>query len=218
MAVHTLIHELPSRIAEKIEPDPNDCWLWTAYRNRAGYGLTRQRPFRTRLAHRIVWLLLRGSIPDGLHLDHLCRVRACVNPNHLRVVTCAENNLAEGAMGQGALKAQKDYKITRILSASVNYGTKAVEAAYVCVHHTDCEQDVRNLAGFIPTAEYGTRGPISEYELGTVEDTRYICSPDLNPILAGGKAVGSDGMVAADSTNNDVYPMLYIGKESYGIV
>ncbi len=107
MAVHTLIHELPSRIAEKIEPDPNDCWLWTAYRNRAGYGLTRQRPFRTRLAHRIVWLLLRGSIPDGLHLDHLCRVRACVNPNHLRVVTCAENNLAEGAMGQGALNAQK---------------------------------------------------------------------------------------------------------------
>ena len=117
-----------------------------------------------------------------------------------------------------ALKAQKAMKITRILSASVNYGTTAVEASYVCVHHTDCEQDVRNLAGFTPIAEYGHRAPISEYELGTVEDTRYICSPDLNPILAGGKAVGSDGMVADDSTNNDVYPMLYIGKESYGIV
>lgn len=117
-----------------------------------------------------------------------------------------------------ALKAQKAYKITRILSASVNYGTKAVEAAYVAVHHTDVEQDIRNLAGFTPTAEYGSRQVISEYELGTVEDTRYICSPDLSPILAGGAAVGSDGMVAADSTNNDVYPILYIGKESYGIV
>jgi len=116
------------------------------------------------------------------------------------------------------LKAQKAYKITRILSASVNYGTSAIEASYVAVNHTDCEQDIRNLPGFHPVAEYGNRSPISEYELGTVEDTRYICSPDLNPILAGGKAVGSDGMVAADSTNNDVYPILFIGKESYGIV
>ncbi len=117
-----------------------------------------------------------------------------------------------------ALKAQKAYKITRILSASVNYGTSAIEASYVAVAHTDVEQDTRNIAGFVPTAEYGSRSPISEYELGTVEDTRYICSPDLNPILAGGAAVGTDGQVSAAGVNNDVYPVLFIGKESYGTV
>jgi len=119
-----------------------------------------------------------------------------------------------------ALKAQKAYKITRILSASVNYATKPVEAAYVAVHHTDVEQDIRNLAGFTPVAEYGHRAPISEYELGTVEDTRYICSPDLDPFADAGAAKAGSGttMVSSAGTSADVYPVLYIGKESYGIV
>lgn len=119
-----------------------------------------------------------------------------------------------------ALKAQKAYKITRILSGSVNFATKPVEAAYVAVHHTDCEQDIRNLPGFVPTAEYGSRQVISEYELGTVEDVRYICSPDLSPFADAGGAYGGSGtdMVTSAGTSADIYPILYIGKESYGIV
>lgn len=119
-----------------------------------------------------------------------------------------------------ALKAQKAFKITRILSASVNYGTTAVEASYIAVHHTDVEQDIRNLAGFKPVADYGNRSPISEYELGTVEDTRYICSPDLDPFAdAGGAFDGSgENMVTTSGTSADVYPVLYLGKEAYGIV
>ncbi len=119
-----------------------------------------------------------------------------------------------------SLKAQKGYKITRILSASVNYGTKAVEAAYVAVHHTDVEQDIRGMAGFVPTAEYGQRKPISEYELGSVEDCRYICSPDLSSFLDGGGAFAASGtnMVTNLGTSADVYPVLYIGRDSYGIV
>lgn len=119
-----------------------------------------------------------------------------------------------------ALKAQKAYKITRILSAGPNYGTTAIEASYIAVHHTDVEQDVRNLAGFTPVAEYANRKPVSEYELGTVEDTRYICSPDLDPFAdAGGAFAGSgDSMVTTSGTSADVYPILYFGKEAYGIV
>lgn len=119
-----------------------------------------------------------------------------------------------------ALKAQKAYKITRILDASVNYATKPVEAAYVAVHHTDVEQDIRNLAGFTPVAEYGRRAPISEYELGTVEDVRYICSPDLDPFADAGGAYAGSGtaMVSTTGVNADVYPILYLGKESYGLV
>ncbi len=119
-----------------------------------------------------------------------------------------------------SLKAQKGYKITRILSASVNYGTKAVEAAYVAVHHTDVEQDIRGMAGFVPTAEYGQRTPINEYELGSVEDVRYICSPDLDSFLDGGGAYAGSGtaMVSNLGTSADVYPVLYIGRDAYGIV
>ena len=119
-----------------------------------------------------------------------------------------------------ALKAQKAYKITRVLSASVNYGTKAVEAAYVAVHHTDVEQDIRELAGFTPVAEYGNRKPINEYELGSVEDVRYICSPDLEPFADGGGALGGSGtnMVSTSGTSSDVYPILYIGRDAYGLV
>ena len=119
-----------------------------------------------------------------------------------------------------ALKAQKAYKITRVLSASVNYATKAVEAAYVAVHHTDAEQDIRGMAGFLPTSEYGQRTPINEYELGSVEDVRYICSPDLDPFRdAGGLKSGSGTeMVSNLGTSADVYPILFIGRHAYGIV
>ena len=68
------------------------CWLWTATRNRAGYG----KFFvdgKNRQSHRYAYELLTGPIPVGLQLDHLCRVRHCVNPDHLEPVTCRENLL-----------------------------------------------------------------------------------------------------------------------------
>lgn len=119
-----------------------------------------------------------------------------------------------------ALKAQKAYKITRILSGSVNYATRPVEASYPAVHHTDCEQDIRELPGFTPVADYGSRQVISEYELGSVEDARYICSPDLDPFTDAGGDRGGSGtnMVSTSGTSADVYPILYMGKEAYGIV
>lgn len=116
-----------------------------------------------------------------------------------------------------SLRAQKAMKITRILDGSVNYSTRPVEAAYVAVHHTDLDADIRNLPGFVPVAEYGNRKTISEYELGTVEDVRFICSPDLDPFLAAGSGT-LNGMVADDDTNVDVYPVLFFGKEAYGTV
>lgn len=62
------------------------CWVWGGGLGDGGYGRA-----STGLAHRAVWRSLRGPIADGLQLDHLCRVRECVNPDHLEPVTGKEN-------------------------------------------------------------------------------------------------------------------------------
>lgn len=116
-----------------------------------------------------------------------------------------------------SLKAQKAMKVTKMLSPSPNYETRAIEAAYIAVAHTDLESDIRNMTGFVPVAEYGQRRPICEEEIGSVEDVRYILSPDLDPFLGAGAAT-LNGMVSAEGNNVDVYPVLFFGKEAYGTV
>jgi hypothetical protein len=67
------------------------CWIWDGGRAGTGYGLFHSESGKTVPAHRYAYELLRGAIPAGLELDHLCRVRDCVNPDHLELVTHAEN-------------------------------------------------------------------------------------------------------------------------------
>jgi hypothetical protein len=67
-----------------------ECWLWTAGKQTHGYGTVWHKG-RKCLAHRVAYELLVGPVPGGLELDHLCRVPACVNPDHLEPVTHAEN-------------------------------------------------------------------------------------------------------------------------------
>lgn len=79
------------RIEEKISPEPNSgCWLWTGAVNPAGYAKIHVKS-GTAYAHRILYGQKFGPVPYGLELDHLCRVRCCVNPDHLEPVTHREN-------------------------------------------------------------------------------------------------------------------------------
>ena len=78
------------------KPELGPCWLWTAGQNGEGYGFTTAL-FRM-LAHRFAYELLVGPIPEGLQLDHLCRVRNCVRPDHLEPVT-NRVNVQRGARG-----------------------------------------------------------------------------------------------------------------------
>lgn len=75
----------------------DSCWQWIGPISREGYGRLQLPPANGKrdwlLAHRYAYEMLRGPIPAGLHIDHLCRNRACVNPDHLEPVTCATNVL-----------------------------------------------------------------------------------------------------------------------------
>ena len=83
---------MEDRFWSKVDKNFLGCWYWVASVNDRGYG-TFQVFKRPKKAHRVSYEMFKGKIPDGLELDHLCRVRNCVNPDHLEAVTHKENVL-----------------------------------------------------------------------------------------------------------------------------
>lgn len=81
---------LDQRLLNMSELDDNGCWVWSKYKEPRGYGKINVHS-EPRLAHRVSYEFFVGPIPDGLFLDHMCFNRACINPDHLRVVTNKQN-------------------------------------------------------------------------------------------------------------------------------
>lgn len=114
------------------------------------------------------------------------------------------------------LKSNRGKPITQMLSGSTSYNTTPVEGGYVAFGHTDLEADLRGLTGFTPVAEYGSRQPLCPEEFGTIENIRIITSPLLTA-WSGAGADSTDAMIeTSDAT--DVYPLIVIAKEAYGLV
>ena len=94
-----------TRFFSKVKQTDN-CWIWISYIGRDGYG--RFNINSTKIpAHRFSYELFKGDIPIGLELDHLCRNRACVNPEHLEPVT-HQINILRG-IGTAAINARKTH-------------------------------------------------------------------------------------------------------------
>ena len=97
---------LVARFWGKVNRHPN-CWLWTGARQNSGYGrfgLNKTNGHKIVWAHRFAWILANGLPSEpGLTVDHLCRNQSCVNPDHLEMVTAAEN------LRRGAKRAPKTH-------------------------------------------------------------------------------------------------------------
>lgn len=106
--------------------------------------------------------------------------------------------------------------ITRILSASSLYNTSPVEAGFLVFCHTDCENDIRELPGFIPRANYGSQKVMHEMEIGSADRYRFIVSPELAPIINSGASVGSTGLLSTGASTIDVYPVIVVASDAWG--
>ena len=95
------------RFWAKVKKVDSGCWEWQAGLQGSGYGLFCPTHKQKVPAHRFAYELLRGSIPEGLKLDHLCRNRICVNPSHLEPVTLRENILR--GVGPAAINGRKTH-------------------------------------------------------------------------------------------------------------
>lgn len=93
MTDRPIIFSAPIEFTDRVLPEPNSgCWLWDGPINDKGYGRFHHSG-RSEMAHRAALRFSCMRVPPGFEVDHLCRVRCCVNPIHLEVVTHRENLL-----------------------------------------------------------------------------------------------------------------------------
>jgi hypothetical protein len=93
------------RFWSKVEPT-GSCWFWTGPKDSHGYGCFKVAG-KNLGAHRCAYRILAGVIPRGLQIDHLCRIRMCVNPDHMELVTAVENT--RRGFNPAAMNARKTH-------------------------------------------------------------------------------------------------------------
>lgn len=134
-------------------------------------------------------------------------------------------NLVAGPLTLGAqrsvttaLNRQNARRFTKVVASTASYRTEPVEAAYFALVHPDLETDIRSLPGFIHPKQYGSSTPY-ESEIGAVENVRYLSSTIFSPWAAAGAATsGGTTYRSTGGVNWDVYPVLYLARDAYGIV
>jgi N4-gp56 family major capsid protein len=114
------------------------------------------------------------------------------------------------------LLRQNAKQITSVVSSTPAYRTEPVEAAFVALAHVDLENDIRNMPGFIPVKSYGNPGSAYPGEIGAVDNVRYILTTLFTAFADAGGAKGL--MISTTGTSADVYPIIYLGQNAYGIV
>ena len=119
------------------------------------------------------------------------------------------------------LKRNNARPITSIVRSTPSFNTDNVAPGYVCVCHPDLEGVIRNLTGFTPAEKYGSITPW-ENEIGKIDDVRYltttVCAAYTLDADKGGLTGGTMAPNATTPANCAVYPMIFLGRDAYGIV
>ena len=121
-------------------------------------------------------------------------------------------SLADQRRVTRAFKRQNAAYITKKTASTPNYGTVAVRASYIGLVHPDLENDIRALAGFKDAVDYGASQAADEFEIGTVEDVRYIRSTIFESFPNAGGNKGT--MVSTNGVKADVYPIIYLAAHA----
>lgn len=126
-------------------------------------------------------------------------------------IAAADLNLAQRALKNAFAKP-----ITKMLNASPKIATQPVAPAYVAIGHTNLEQDLRAITGFVPRENYSDVKLLHDREIGKYQDIRFILAPHYTYFPgAGGTTLAG---VLNDGSNVDVYPMVIFGQDAFGTV
>ena len=129
-----------------------------------------------------------------------------------RTSVVAAISLADQRRVTRAFKRQNAAYITKKTASTPNYGTVAVRASYIGLVHPDLENDIRALTGFKDAVDYGASQAADEFEIGTVEDVRYIRSTIFESFADAGGNKGT--MVSTSGVKADVYPIIYLAAHA----
>lgn len=123
-------------------------------------------------------------------------------------------DLGDIRLAERTLKVAMAKPITRIIDASERIATQPVAGGYVAYGHTNMEQDLRNITGFVPRENYASTSKlISQNEIGKIEDVRFVLAPHFTYFPGAGGAIGSG--VLTTGGNADVYPLVILGQDAF---
>lgn len=130
-----------------------------------------------------------------------------------RATVAAPLTLDDLRLVQRTLKVAMAKPIARMIDASEKIATTPVAPAYVGVGHTNIEQDLRDMPGFVPREQYSqTTKLLSDFEIGKIEDLRIILSPHFTYFPGAGAAATG---VLTTGGNADVYPLVFFGQDAF---
>uniref|UniRef100_A0A6M3LK00 Putative capsid protein n=1 Tax=viral metagenome TaxID=1070528 RepID=A0A6M3LK00_9ZZZZ len=115
-----------------------------------------------------------------------------------------------------SLERQEAQHITQIVKSTPSFNTESILPAFVGVTHSDMTTDIRSMTGFTSVADYGSMGKW-ETEIGACEDVRYLKSTIFAPYTDAGSTVVTS-KVSTLGVRCDVYPVMYFGRDAYGII
>lgn len=137
-------------------PALGGCWLWCGALTDDGYAKVR-RPGRTKYGHRLMYEDVVGPVPEGLVLDHLCRVRNCVNPSHLEPVTSRVNTLRGETLAARELEQTHCIKGHPFDEGNTRLGKgRRMRICRACAQRTSSERKALAKEGLIPIKRHGT--------------------------------------------------------------